>query len=107
MPLHSDQENINIGVGNNIRLAGQVGLLTDAQVVAATGVTDLKNNIDANAALLHSDQQIYAYRLKRALDLGYDDGTLTDAAVAAATSLENLASLTLANAGHYGPLQSA
>lgn len=104
MPLHSDQEFLNRTVGENIRLAGELGLLTDAQVVAATGVTDLKNNIDANAATKHSDMQAYAVALKRALDLGKDDGTLTDAAVQAATGVTNLASLTLSDAGKIGPL---
>lgn len=104
MALHSDQVNLNATVGENIRLAGELGLLTDANVVAATGVTDLKNNIDTNALTKHADQQGFAFGLKRALDIGKDDGTLTDAAVAAATGVDNLASLTTSDAGKKGPL---
>lgn len=104
MALHSDQEMLNRSVGENIRLAGQVGLLTDANVIAATSVADLKSNIDTNVAGKHSDQAGYAFGLKRALDLGKDDGTLTDAAVQAATGVDNLASLTLSDPGKVGPL---
>lgn len=94
--LHSDQVGLNIIVGENIRLAGRVGLLTDAQVVAATTVQSLKDAVDLNAGTAHSDVQGYVGRLKRAFDYGKDDGTLTDANIAAATSLENLAQLSLA-----------
>lgn len=104
MPLHSDQINLNMTVGQNIRLAGQLGLLTDANVVAAANVADLKAAIDTNLAGKHSDQQGYGWGLKRALDIGKDDGTLTDAAVAAATGVDNLASLTTSEPGKVGPL---
>lgn len=102
MPLHSDQINLDADVGRNILLAGELGLLTDAQVVAATGVTDLKANIAANALTKHADQQGYVFALQRALDLGKDSGVLSDAAVAAATGVSNLATLTGA-AGKVGP----
>lgn len=94
--LHSDQVGLNILVGENIRLAGRVGLLTDQNVIDSATYLDLKNFIDTNARTLHSDQQGYADRLKRAIDLGKNDGTLTDANIAAATGVENLASLSLA-----------
>lgn len=103
MALHSDQQTLNASVGENILLAGELGLLIDSDVTGATNVADLKARIDANAATKHADQQGYVFGLKRALDLGKDDGTLTDAAVAAATGVSNLASLTLA-AGKVGPL---
>src|SRR5689334_11768745 len=103
MPLHSDQTTLNMSVGENILLAGELGLLTDQNVIDATNTTDLKNSIDTNLATKHSDQRGYAFGLKRALDIGKDDGTLADAAVAAATGVSNLASLTLA-AGKVGPL---
>lgn len=93
MPLHSDQVNLDIMVGQNIRLAGQVGLLTDAQVIAATSITDLQNNIASNAQTAHSDVRGYVDRLQDALQIGKDSGVLTDAAVQAATGVTNLASL--------------
>lgn len=103
MALHSDQINLNAEIGRNILLAGDAGLLTDANVIAATGVADLKASIDTNVAGKHTDQAGLAFALKRALDLGKDDGTLTDAAVQAATGVSNLASLTGAD-GKIGPL---
>jgi hypothetical protein len=106
MPLHSDQEMLNRSVGENIRLAGELGMLTDANVIAATSVADLKSNIQTNALTKHADQQGYVFGLLRALDLGKDDGTLTDAAVQAATGVSNLASLTLSDPGKIGPLSA-
>lgn len=103
MPLHSDQTTLNMSVGENILLAGEIGALTDQNVIDSTNVADLKSFIDTNLRTKHADQAGYAFGLKRALDIGKDDGTLTDAAVAAATGVSNLASLTLA-AGKIGPL---
>lgn len=100
--LHSDQRGLNILVGENIKLAGQLGLLTDQNVIDATSYTDLKNFIDTNALGLHADQQAYAERLRRAIDIGYADGTLTDANVQAATGYANLASLTLSDPSKIG-----
>lgn len=94
--LHSDQVGLNILIGENLRLAGRLGLLTDANVTGASTYADLKNSIDTNARTLHSDMQGYADRLRRAIDLGYADGSFTDTNVANATSLENLATMTLA-----------
>lgn len=102
--LHADQVNLDQVVGENIRLAGNVGLLTNQNVIDATNVTDLKNSIDTNARTAHSDVQGYVTGLKRALDVGYDEGVLTDAAVAAATGYDNLASLTNSAPGTIGPL---
>lgn len=104
MPLHSDQINLDQVVGENIRLAGNTGLLTDQNVIDATNVTDLKNSIDTNARTAHSDLQGYVFALKRALDIGYDSGVLSDSAVAAATGYNNLASLTNSAPGAIGPL---
>jgi hypothetical protein len=103
MALHSDQQTLNASVGENILLAGDAGLLLDADVTGATSVADLKAKIDSNLAGKHSDLAGLAFGLKRALDIGKDDGTLTDAAVQAATGVSNLASLTLAG-GKIGPL---
>lgn len=104
MALHSDQRELDKLVGENIRLAGEIGALTDQNVIDSTNVADLKAFIDTNLATKHADQQGYGFGLKRALDLGKDDGTLTDAAVAAATGVSNLASLTLSDPGKVGPL---
>jgi hypothetical protein len=104
MALHSDQINLNQVVGENIRLAGTIGLLTNQNVIDATTWTDLQNSIDTNARALHADVQNYAVPLKRALDIGHDDGTLSDAAIQAATGYDNLASLTQSAPGITGPL---
>lgn len=102
--LHSDQVGLNLVVGENLKLAGQLGLLTDQNVIDAATYADLKASIDTNSAAVHSDQLGYAGRLKRAIDIGYADGTLTDTNVAAATGVANLATLTLSDPGKLGPL---
>jgi hypothetical protein len=104
MPLHSDQINLNQVVGENIRLAGQVGLLTDQNVIDATTYTDLQNSMDTNARTAHSDRQGYLYGLKAAIDIGKADGTLSDSAIQNATGVDNLASLTQSAPGTIGPL---
>lgn len=104
MALHSDQIGINQLVGENIRLAGSMGLLTDQNVIDSTTYLSLKNFIDANALTVHADTRGWAYQLKAAIQMGYDDGTLTDAAVAAATGVNNLASLTQSDPGKIGPI---
>lgn len=103
MPLHSDQVNLDMTVGAATRLAGQVGLLTDQNVIDATNTTDLKNSIDTNAQAAHADVRGYVPGLKKALDVGKDLGVYTDAAVQAATGVNNLASLTLSDPGKLGP----
>lgn len=102
--LHADQIGLNQAIGANIRLMGQTGLLTDAQVVAATTYTDLQDNIRTNAKTAHSDLQGFVDRFIRVIDLGKADGTLTDAQIQAATGVDNLASLTLADPGKMSPL---
>lgn len=102
--LHSDQIGLNQLIGENIKLAGRLGLLTDQNVIDATTYTDLQNSIRTNAATLHADQQGYVERLIRAIDLGKNDGTLTDANIQAATGIDNLASLTLSDPGKVGPI---
>lgn len=102
--LHSDQVGINLIVGENIRLAGQVGLLTDAQVIAATTSAELQSLISTNALTAHADVRGYVDRLQESIEFGKSDGTLTDANIQAATGVDNLASLTLSNPGKVGPI---
>lgn len=104
MALHSDQINLSASVGENIRLAGELGLLLDADVTGATDVAGLKAKIATNAAGKHADQQGYVFALQRALDIGKDDGTLSDTLVQAATGVSNLATLTTSDPGKIGPL---
>ncbi len=101
--LHADQVGLNIIVGENLRLAGRLGLLTDQNVVDSTTYQSMKDFIDTNARTLHSDMQGYADRLRRAIDIGYADGSFTDSNVANATSLENLAA-TMTLAQGTGPI---
>lgn len=102
--LHADQVNLNMVIGENIRLAGNVGLLTDQNVIDATTYTDLINSIRTNAATAHSDRQGYVDRLIRAIELGKADGTLTDANIQAATGYNNLATLTQSDPNKIGPI---
>lgn len=100
--LHADQVGLSQVIGQNLKLAGQLGMLTDQNVIDSATYADLKNFIDTNAKGLHADQQGYVDRLKRAIDMGFTDGSFTDANVAAATGVTNLATMTQADTSRIG-----
>jgi hypothetical protein len=93
-----------MAIGENIRLASQLGLLTDTAIQNATTYTDLQAAIRTAAAGLHSDMQGYAERLVDAIEFGKADGTLNDTDIQAATSGDTLAALTQSAAGKIGPI---
>ena len=77
-------------VGYAIRQAGAVGFLTDAQVVAATTVQDLID--DVNNAVVAAGAEPFSQRnsITRALTEGATLGDLSDSRIQAATSLADL-----------------
>lgn len=81
-------------VGYAIRQAGQQGYLTSAQVVAATTIQDLVD--DVNNAIVAPGAEADSQRnsITRALYEGAQLGDLSDARIQAATSLTDLANLT-------------
>jgi hypothetical protein len=100
--LHSDQLHLNKALGGSILYEDQTPYITDAQIVAATNVQDLKTNVDNFAG--HADQAGLKPGIKRALDLGLADGSFSDTNVQAATTAETLVANTYADPTKIGPV---
>lgn len=100
--LHADQFYLDQSVGNAILAENQTPYITDAQIVAASGVADLKTAVDNYAG--HSDQEGLKPGIKRALDIGKDDTSLSDTNVQAATTAATLAANTYASTNKVGPV---
>lgn len=100
--LHSDQIDLSKAVGGSILYEDQTPYITDAQIVAASGVPDLKTAVDNFAG--HSDQEGLKPGIKRALDVGQADGSLSDTNVQAATTAETLAANTYGDPTKIGPV---
>ncbi len=83
--------------GFGIRQAGVQGYLTDAQVVAATTVQDLID--DVNNAIVSPGAEADSQRnsITRSLSEGAQLGDLSDARIQAATTVVGLANLTWAS----------
>lgn len=100
--LHADAYYLDQAVGEGLLGENQIPLLTNAQIIAATNTTDLKNNIDAYVG--HSEQEGFKPGVKRILDIGNADGSLSDANVQAATTAATLAANTFADPAKVWPL---
>jgi hypothetical protein len=79
-------------VGDAIFRAGEAGLVTNAQVAAATTATGVQANIAATAT--HADMQPLAARVNSLVDIGIADGTLNDTDLQASATYSALARLT-------------
>jgi hypothetical protein len=90
--LPADAVYLSENIGCNIRSAETLGLLTDANVLAATSVADLQANILAASGPADIDQS--RPRINRALDYGKYSGELSDARVTASTTIAELIALT-------------
>jgi hypothetical protein len=95
MALHADQHGASRMAGQALLRAKEAGLLTDANVVAATNVASLQTNI--TAASTHADQQPIKARLNRMLDIAFADDTLANTPLQAATTVSGAAGLTQAD----------
>lgn len=93
--------------GYGVRRAGVVGILTNAQVIAATSAEDLEALALAPPAIVHAEYEVEALMTDRSLKFGDALGDFSDSRVAAATSVEDLAEKTSAvdesDLAHQGP----
>lgn len=103
--LHASEQPTSALIGYNVRRAGVLDFISNANVVAATGVDDLIDNVEA--AFAPAEYDVMKQRVIRALRFGKANGDLSDARVAAATTVEELADLTWAaeddDNNHLGP----
>lgn len=102
--LHADQIGIDNIVSENLNLAKNLGLLTDANVAASTTFVVLRAFLATNAATLHADQAGYLGPIQRAFDLGFDEGVLTDANISGKTTVAQLVALCVGDQSKIGPL---
>lgn len=105
--LHPENEIISAIAGYGVREAGVLGLLTDAQVVAATSAEDLETILDTMPGTVHAEYEFLALNARRSLEVGDALGDFTDARIQAATTVEGVAELTNAadeaSLDHVGP----
>jgi hypothetical protein len=106
--LHVEYEEQSAMNGYTVRRAGIDGILTNAQVIAATSAEDLEAIVEAGLpGTIHSEYEVEQINTDRALKFGDALGDFSDTRVAAATSVEDLAEKTNAadetDLGHLGP----
>jgi len=106
--LHAEYEEQSAMNGYGVRRAGVIGIITDAQVVAATSAEDLEVIVEAGLpGTIHSEYEVEQFNTDRALKFGDALGDFSDTRVAAATGYEDLAEKTEAasetDLAHHGP----
>lgn len=105
--LHTDMHRLSDLVGYGIRRAGVDGILTNAQVLAATSADDLIVNANAMPGTVHSEYEFEAMETVKALQFGKAIGDFTNARVVAALTTAGLVNQTNAqtdaDANHLGP----
>lgn len=107
--LHEDARQLSALEGGNIRRTGVEGLLTSAQVVAATTAEDLVTDIETNQAsgLVHEETYQDSLQSIKAIRVGAALGDQSDAKIQAATSVPDLVANTFAadetDQTHIGP----
>lgn len=106
--LHAEYDALSSLAGYGVRRAGVIGLLTNAQVVAATSAEGLEAILEADLpGTVHAEYAVEQIQSDRALKFGDAIGDFTDTRVQAATSVEDLAEKTNAadesDLGHLGP----
>lgn len=94
---HSDEIDSSVLAGHNISRMKVLGLLTDADVLAASTVDELITAIEANIATVHVDQD-WSFQGERAVNISDALGDITDAIVAAASTVQDLVDETSADA---------
>jgi hypothetical protein len=102
--LHADQIGDSIIVGENLKLAQELGLLVNGDVGAGKTEVTMEAALVTNAQTLHAEFQGYIDRLKRALQLGLTIGILTTANVQGVTTLAELIAICLSDPNKRGPL---
>lgn len=106
--LHHEYTALSRLGGYGVRRAGVVGILSNAQVIAATSAEDLEAIVEGDLpGTVHSEYELIRLETDLALKRGDAIGDFTDARVAAATGVENLAEATYAgdesDLNHLGP----
>lgn len=104
---HAEYEVLSSLAGYGVRAAGVEGLLTDAQVVAATSAETLSANLDTFPPTAHAELEFQALNAQLALARGDALGDYSDVRIAAATSVQGVSLLTAAadesDLTHLGP----
>lgn len=105
--LHAENEIISAISGYGVREAGVIGALTDAQVVAASGASDLITDLDTPPGTVHAENDFLVLNAQRSLQVGKAIGDFTDARVDSCSTVEQVAELTVAadeaSLTHVGP----
>lgn len=102
--LHHEFTNLSRLAGFGVRRAGTVGLLTNAQVVAANNAEELEAIALVTPGTVHAEYDFEGIETDRSLKFGKAIGDFTDTRVQAATSYEDLAEKTYAADGDLGQL---
>lgn len=98
--LHAEYEQLSTLAGYGIRRAGVVGILTNAQVIAATSAEDLEVIVEAALpGTVHAEYAEEQIMTDLSLKRGKAIGDFSDSRVQAATSVEDLAEKTFAADG--------
>lgn len=104
---HSEYETLSALAGYGVRAAGVAGLLSDAEVAAATSAEDLVANLDSFPGTSHIENEFTSLNAQLALKRGDAIGDFSNSRIAAATTVEEVASLTFAedeaDQRHLGP----
>lgn len=105
--LHTEYDALSALAGYGVRQAGVAGLLTDAQVAAATSAEDLVDDLDTFPGTSHIENEFTSLNAQLALKRGDALGDFSDSRIAAATTPQEVSELTTADdeadAGHLGP----
>lgn len=102
--LHADQIGDSIMVGENLKLAFELGLITNSDVGGAKTEPTMEAALDTNAAPLNTDFRGYIDRLKRAFQLGAALGILSTANIQGVTTVAELIAICLSDPNKRGPL---
>lgn len=102
--LHSDQVGDSIMVGENLKLAYEVGLITNSDVGGSKTEATMEAALVTNASTLNTEFQGYVDRLKRSFQLGAALGILSTANIQAATTVAELIAICLSDPNKRGPL---
>lgn len=86
---HEENRQLSTLAGYNLRRAGAIDFLANADITTAATAEDIILDVEA-ASLIHEENRNERYQFVKALQTGDRLGDFSDSRVAAATSLENL-----------------
>lgn len=100
--ISGDQQILDQGVGHALRQGGQTGVLTDAQVSAASTNAALQTAVATFSGA--TELMPYVQLINRALALGFNTGSCSDANIAASSTIAALVANTYSQTGKVGPV---